>query len=538
MSVTDLKMTIDTNSPAFKWVKSLTFSKGNYILNPAQRNDEFNALVYLTCLYLKQTNNIDAEKLDPFELLKYTAQGLSNIVYMYVKLTFHKLNINFEGIIVESVNAKILGYNFSSLFEAYILKLMSNSNSTPFILDETVDILSFGKEGESSFIKEFIKEFIPHDYGTENIKELTSGMNVCSYILDTLIMKKEKSEIWKAVSGRRVVCLKLEYIEIEDKELKKLTKSANFEKIVKFLKETDQEYICYNDLKDFPYKVDYFGIDYYSPLNYKVKIFSWYDGPVNKIIIEDKKRFLTSMTEILFELHKRRIMFNNISPNHIMIKKTDGNKILPGTLSNYRLIDYKHVCKYKELDNNTTGNYKSLSLISSNSIVTPYDDIESLFYTFNELISGKVIYSDLNDEIIKKSQLNSFPSIISEAITNLRLLKQQDIYINGLNDPEPYEQYIDIIYKNGINGTKSIMNIIIELMNKFNEVRDIEISLSAPDYALLKKIRNDLVSNPHFKDFSNSPTKLDEIALEILNFMINGSEPLPGSMIYISAYLA
>jgi hypothetical protein len=537
MSDLESKMKVNIESGPFLWVKSLIFSKGNYVLNPNQRTNEFNALVYLSCISLKKSKGIDAEKIDPFDLLKYTTQNLPTLVSYYAQIGLLKSGVTIDKDILDRVNLKIVNLNFSGMFETYITQLMSN-NLVPFILDTSIDCFSFDMKVDPKFINELINEFIPFEYNVEVIKELAIGMNICGYNLVNLVSKKPHSEVWKASSGSRFLCLKLEPIDLSDKEVTNMTKSANYDKIIDYIKKNDREYINYTDLKDFPYKIDYFNINYYGPLKMKVKIMNWYNGPISNIIVEDKKKFLMAIGEIIFELHKRGIMYNNISPNHIVIKPSTNGEFITGTSSNYRLIDYKHLCKFKEPDNNQNGHYRSLALITGTGIVTPYDDIESLLYIFNDLISGKVTYSDLNDEANKKSQLTSLSNVVSDAIIALRNLRQQDPYINGLRNPEPYSEYINAIYKFGINGTKSITGIILDLLAKFNEVPEIDISLNQSDYALLKKIRTDLLSNPHFVNLTSNPTKMNEIALEIMNFMLNASEPLPESMVYISAYLA
>lgn len=512
MDQIESKIKVIRSAEPFKWVKSLVIKIGSYTLTPEQREDEINAIIMLSCFSLMQEQNRNPQALDPYEILKYGSQYITTIFSYYCQYYLMKNSVVITPEILQKITEKLTSENLPGKFEAILMKRLNN-DMTPSEISSSISAFSFETDAEPTYVKNLVSDLIIKKHNVEEFSDLQPGMSVAGTTLVSLVIRKTNSEVWKASYNGRPVAVKLQSLGINDGELKKLVKNSNFERIVSYIKETDQEYLNYIKLKEFLYKVRYFKVDFYNPLSKKVKIMSWLDGPIDKVVIENKKEFLKDMVQLLYELHKTGFVFNNINPHHIMV---DNSSDIP---NKYRLVDYKNLVLNKGIDTQHEDHYRSLSLITGAGIVTPYDDIESLLYIFNDLISGKLVYTNTQDEVLKKTQLSSLSALVSEAIMALRLLKQQDPYASGLDNPPKIESYVDEIYKTGINGKASIISIILNLIGKFNEVADIAISLSGIDLARLKNIRNQLGTDPRFSDVVSNPSKFNDLSIKILNFM-------------------
>lgn len=529
------KVKVDRSSPVFEWVSKKEMAYKQNPLSVSQRNDEYNAIVCLALLNLN-SSGVDVNQLSPEEIVLKTAAYMPVLFTMYCQITLIKMGHDINDLTIANTLAKqIEKTDLANVFLSLTLQKQNNDNRQ-FMLDPVIDHYSFGLDKSVSFVESFLtKKVLPFKDNIEVITELKEGAAVCGYTLVKLISKKPHSEVWQASgAGGRKVALKMEPLDVDEKEYKKLTSTSGFGKLLEYIKSTDIEWNNYSKLKDFPYKVNYFNIDYYSPLRLKVKIMSWLDGPINRVAVEDKKLFIYAMYEIAFELHKRGLMFNGFSPNHIMIKTPiPGEEKAESVKTFYRLVDYKYITSFKGSDTNLHSEYKSLSLLSGTNSVNEYDDIESILYTFNELIAGKNLYIDKQNEYLKKSELSSYANLVSSSITNLRILRQNDAYVNGLAVPEDYNSYIISAYESGIK------QILVDVYNNFNEVSTIEISLVPSDFALLQKIKINVagIGESDFLALHQNPTKMNEVCLAILNFMVHGTEASIEFQPYVIRYL-
>lgn len=534
---------VDRNDAYFTWVKALEFSWSGKFLGASQRSDEFNAIIYLTVKNLMTSMGDKVGQMNPIEILVTSSTYMPVIFTRYCQINILKRGAVIDQTLNDSLNAKINNMNLTNVFQTWTLQSVDTGNKS-FILDDSIKHYSFGLNNPVTFIDEFVQEFIVLDVGVERIVDLKPGSSVCGCTLVKLISKKEHSQVWEAKQVNRKIAMKLEPIDYDEKEIKKLSSTNLTKKILEHIKETDIEYLNYQKLKDYPYKLNYFNVDYYHPLRMKVKIMSWLDGHIDKSRVHDKKEFIYAMYDIAYELHKRGLMFNGFCPNHVMIKTNIvGEEIPQFVKSNYRIVDYKYITDFKGISNNI-GEYISQALMSGTNSVTPYDDIESLLYTINDIIGNKVIYSDRQDEYIKKTELLSMSTLVSTAITSLRALKQQDIYVNGLMTPANYKSYITEIYEVGVNvngqNIPGIRTILGNVFNGYNEVAAIEISLVSADYELLQKIKTNIYSStfPEFIALRSDQTKSNEVCIAILNYQINGTVPALEFQPYIHKYFS
>lgn len=548
---------VDRNDAYFAWVKGLEIKWGDNILSANKRNDEFNAIIYLAVMDLMREMGNAVANLDPIQFLTRASVRMPYIFAQYCQIALIQKGVVIDATIQENLNKKISSKKLDGVFQQWTLQRLQ-SNPQPFALDSGIRLYSFGENIEDKFINGFIQEFIPLETNISNVVELKPATIVCGCTLVKLISKKEHSQVWEAQRRGRKIALKFEHIDIEEKSIKKMIGASSFEKILEHIKMTDIEYLNYIKLKDYPYKMNFFDIEYFHPLRMKVKIMSWLDGPVDKVTIEDKKTFIYALYDIIYELHKRGLMFNGFRPSHIMIKPhTVGEEIPVSVKSNYRIVDYKYITEFKGSNIDLHSTYLSLALLSGSPSVSPYDDIESMLYTINDIIATKVLYVDKQDEYIKKTELSPYSSLISNAINSLRTLKQQDIYVNGLHKPADYPSYITEIYEKGLSAggmgsvtdpnyissstmIPGIRTIIGNIFASYNEVSAIEISLVAPDFELLKKIKNNVVnSTDHmFVNLRSDPTKTNEVCLAILNYQITGYTPTLEFQPYITKYFS
>ena len=268
------KIKVDRDSAPFKWVKNMVITVGTYILNPDKREDEINAIMMLTCFHLMKDLGKDPQTMKPGQILEESFNYLPHLILLYSQVYLTKKEVEFTFDISTAIQNKIIASQIDKKFN-FILMDRINGNMTPFEMFSSIDCLSFGNDVIPKFIEDLCIEYIPFKPNVKIIEELESGMDVCGCTLISLVSKTDMSEIWKAKNKTRDVALKIENLDLEGKNLKNMLKSSSFEKIIDHIKETDLEYLAFQKLKDFPYKVDFMYIDYYNPLNKKVKIIHW-----------------------------------------------------------------------------------------------------------------------------------------------------------------------------------------------------------------------------------------------------------------------
>lgn len=531
------KVKVNREDAYFKWIKNIEIKWGENVLSSAKRTDEFNVILYLALINLMSEMGDNVAKLDYVQYVVRASALMPGIFTSYCQINLIMRGVIIDESIQNALIKKIESKNLTKVFQDWTMNLVKEKKD-PFALDSTIRAYSFGENIETKFIDMFVQEFIPLDANISDVTDLVPGSSVCGCTLVKLISKKSHSQVWEAVMKNRKTVIKLEPLDLDEKEIKKMIGSSSFEKILEHIRATDQEYLNYLKLKDYPYKLNYFNVEYFHPLRMKVKVMSWLDGPIDKVLIEDKKTLIYGLFDLIFELHKRGFMYNGFKPSHIMIKPhVVGEEIPPSVKSHYRIIDYKYMTSFKGVNLNMVGDHASLALLSGTNIVTPYDDIESMLYTINDIISSKVLYNDKKDEYIKKSELSTYSVLISNAITSLRTLRQQDMYVNGMQTPVDYVTYINDIYDKGLTVTDSsgintvtipgIRTIVGTVFNSFNEISPIEVSLVAPDFELLKKIKSSVVMSPEpiFLNLRSDPTKTNEVCMAILNYQVNGYTP-------------
>jgi len=546
MDYIESKIKVDKTTDVYKWVAGLDIQLGTVNYQHTLRDDDINAILYITCFYLLNECNINPGQIPASTLITYACQYIPTIATYMCQYFLHKNNVEITPEIYQTIISRLSAETLSEKFWSYIGNRISGSTDK-YLLHSSILNLSFQMDVKPDFIEKIVGDFIPVETNLQEIEEFKAGMIVCSVTLIELISKNEYSEVWKASHGKRMVAVKIEPLNVHGKELNKLLVGKDSKKIISYIKEEDDEYKNYKGrLQVFPYKVENFAIDYYSPLNMKVKLMTFLDGPVGKVNIGDKRDFFKSMVNVLFSLHSQGLCFGNLSINHIMIRsdlKTN----------QFRLIDYKNVKNIGEISTLDHGKYRSLRLLrpeGDSTRLTPYHDIESLLYIFNDIILGKESeYESLNEEISRKSTLSTFSGIVAEAIISLRKLmdSDSDIFFNDIdgapNSSETITNHVKNIYINGFLNTNigenvpGLVNIVTVLSQKFTEIPHLSIDMTYANQILLNKVRVLFAQDQRFQHIINDPKKYDDITVKIVNVMTTSSIYSDEDMYIINEYL-
>lgn len=538
----ETKIKVNKSEAAFQWVKTLSFVTPNGTYTPEMRSDETNAIIYLTCMYLSIERGINPGQLQPMDLLTHAYTYIPILTVYLCHYFLNKNGVELNEHIVSTINQRVIAESLSDKYWMHILAKMSGQDDI-FLVSSSFQNLSFDENVTPDFVTKIVGDFLPIENNLVTIDTIEVGMNVCGVYLTERLSKSEHSEVWKGTGKyKKTYCVKIEDLNVEGKELKALLKGKNNEKIVEYLQQTDEEFLNFNGkLRSYANKVELFEIDYYGPLNKKVKRMTFYDGPINKVDITDKNAFLMSMVNSLYSLHTMGVVFGNIGLGHIMV---DTN---PQSKTKYRFVDYNNVKYIGEGSTLDHGVYRSLILLAprgNSNRLTPYNDIESLLYTFNDLIlKSKSHYNDLNDEIQKKTSLSTFSGLVANAIQSLRLLMSCDPDPFFL-DEENKQEHVKQIYISGFVNTNTgekvpgIVAIIKHLTSLYKEAPQAEINLTYANQVILSNIRNAFSQDPRFQEISRNINVFNEITIKILNVMTTSVTYSPEDMRIITAFLS
>lgn len=517
------KIRVPITSPHFQWIKTQTITANGITILPQHREDDLNELL-ISCIFILMMDykiNITSISQEVFN----QCLGIINILVKYYCIYY----LQSKGITLTqeksaALDAKIIGFNLQQ-YMGQVFSVRVNGNKEPFALTTSIKAIAFDdKTCEPDFIKQITAEFSTNVLSSEQIHmqlyddvdELKPGMNVCNMELIECIHKSKKSQVWKAKKDSYFVALKLSHVQIPEDMLK--NKSPNIiEKIVEYIKSKDEEFIGWQKLMAFTGKTSSFKIDYYYPLSLSVKIMNLFDKNIKESPPKDKKIFLPIVGLLFMELHCSGMIYNNLCMEHIVGGKTKTGE------QKYFLIDYKNINNVKSQyikENLPNHGYNSLSVCCGSPVYTHYDDIESLLFLYNDLITNSHIeYLTLEDEISKKTNLNVYSGIIVKAINDLRNIRSNDKFANSYDSPTNFEEYMKELYR-GTSTKKGIGHIINEIITTVNDIPEIAVSLNPSQLALLQHIRSLLVNDSRYVTLG---TKINELSIMIVNFMTLGT---------------
>lgn len=518
------KIKVPVTSPQFQWLKAMTINANGITILPQHREDELNELLISCIFILMMDYKVSVTAMTP-EIFTQCLSIIPILVKYYCIYYLQSKGVTLTPDKSTALDSKIMGCNLTQ-YITQVFTVRVNGNRDPFGLTTSIRSIAFDdKSCEPDFIKQLTAEYMTNTMSTEqvhtqlynDIEELKPGMNVCNMELIECLHKSEKSQVWKAKKGTYFVALKMSHIEIPDKMLKSKS-TDSVDKIVEYIMSKDEEFLGWKKLAAFSGKSSSFKIDYYYPLSMCVKIMDLFESDMKTKPPSDKRTFLPMMGMLLMELHCSGMIYNNMCMEHIVRGKSKAT----GKQA-YFLIDYRNINTVKSQylrENLPKHGYNSLSVCSGSPIYTHYDDIESLFFLYNDIITKSVTeYTNPEDEVMKKTHLNVYSGIITKAITELRQIRAADIYANSYEAPPNMEEYMKSVYT-GTSSKRGIGHIINEVITAVNEIPEIAVSLNPSQLALLQHIRNLLANDQRYVQLGQ---KINELSIMIVNFMTLGT---------------
>lgn len=523
------KIHFTTEQTLINWLKSITLTSSKYTLLPQQRENELNAILTACCIILKTDYNCNFNTITP-EIFDKMITMMPVFIWYCCRYYMSKNNIGVNSIILSNMFQHIGTLNMYTYLDT-ICNVRSQNVTTPMDIANDINYVCFGANVTPVFIKSIVDRFATPQVSEEelfnkyfeSVTELKPGMDVCGCDLIEELHKSEHTFVWKAKYKSHFVALKMHVVELP-KNLQKSRTPKVIDAIKEHLRDTDEDYIGWLKLKAFSGKSEMMAIDYYEPMNLCVKRMTLFDGSIVTKPIGDKKDFIIKMGILFFNLHKLGYIYNNMSLNHIMQKDVNGK-------TEYYLIDYRNVNTFKSenvISRRPKHEFNSLAVIYNTSIYTFYDDLESLFYVFDYVLTKlNKVYNDINDEVSQKQNLSTFSAIISTAILSLRDIRNNDIYVNSISTPEILDTYITEKYTH----IYEILNVILK---SFNEIGEDPISLNVSQLAIYKKFREIIANDPRFSSMGNY---INTLALMVTNYITLGTKYDETSMQNIMAIL-
>lgn len=510
------KVNFTSDQTLFNWFKSITITLPKYTLLPQQRDIELNAILTACCIILKTDYNGNFNTITP-EVFDKMITMMPVFIWYCCRYYMAKNNIGVNTKILSDLFQYIGTLNMNTYLDS-ICNLRSQNNTAAMDLAIDINYVCFDVGSTAPFIKSIVDRFVTpqvnkeelFDKYFESVTELKAGMDVCGCDLIEEIHKSEHTFVWKAKYKGHFVALKMHVVELP-KNLQKSRTPKVIDAIKDYLREQDEDYIGWLKLKAFTGKSEMMAIDYYEPMNLCVKRMTLFDGSIASKPITDKKDFIIKMGVLFYNLHSLGYVYNNISLNHIMQKDVNGK-------TEYYLIDYRNVDTNKSeniITKRPKHEFNSLAVIYNTAIYTFYDDLESLFYVFDYVLTKlNKIYNDVNDEVSQKQNLSTFSAIISTAILTLRDIRNNDFYINSISVPDSFDNYIREKY----SAIYEILNVILK---SFNEIGEDPISLNVSQLAIYKKFREIIANDARFSNMGNY---INTLALMITNYITLGTK--------------
>lgn len=328
------------------------------------------------------------------------------------------------------------------------------------------------------------------------------------YNLQTLLSGREgnvtldNTQVWKAGVKDHNVSIKFtpieQFFEVEGMklaagQLKKNKYKVNERKVKDILENVDLDYInrCKSHFSGFKNQAE-FRMMGYSIITKSSFLISEYYEEGNMIDAFDKYISKASVIEELFLLmlsfHKSGFSFNNLNPKHIMLKYDKEND------EEFHLIDFSRMSDFaEEVINTQEPGFASLNALN-NGLIYPYDDLESLMYVVEYLITREYpSYESREAEIEEKKELTHYSEGIRTIIKQIRSMRAEDNFVvKSIDYGENLEDIIDEIY-----GT--FYEDLLELgssLDNFVNIPDAELSTS--ELELVNRILLDMSSSSIF----------------------------------------
>lgn len=247
-----------------------------------------------------------------------------------------------------------------------------------------------------------------------NVINLYEGKSICNFTLVREVYKNDNFSLW---IGKNQYGYESTLI-IQQNDIENNQNKAKIEDLIKNkLKEQNINYNYWLKFVSFAYKSSSFNVNYSINDNLEVDVLDRFDDTLN---VGNLGNFFSSIANAILTLFTSYdgYLYNNYNSYSIMSKTNNQDNTI-----NYFFIDFSQ----------SNNEYKSLASLTNNNH-TIYDEFESLFYYMDYLITKNTInFNDLNDEMMKKMNLNVYCELTSNTIIRLRELKNNVSDFNDIN---------------------------------------------------------------------------------------------------------
>lgn len=563
---------VNVRSNLYNLIKSMDFElgvvDGKRTMLPKNRNRSLNAILCFSVLNdgIDYYNEVEGYITDPEDIQTYKVYDLNgyenylvrslgeNCKVMILDMCLHllvrmRLFTQYNIMIVEKI---IESMNVHQIIEKYLVDCTENPKIR-FPFEELFSKYVFeddeyfqSDENEIKFEKMILSKMATYD---ENIQIENSDRALLpkmlvggKYVLEELISGVEgqnieigNSQVWKASNAFKKCAIKfisIDYFMDEDME-NAMGKTKNGynpkkyseKKILDLVKANHQDYVNRSKIPQYPYASNYKEVGYDSRARACYLVMEFYEeGNLfecrDKLI--QKTEAILNILNVLYELHNLGYSFDNLNPAHIMLRYNSKNE------EEFHLVDFARMTTFgetSEMSPSVHGFASHNSLLGG--VQYPHDDIESLLYVADYLLSGNIQeFSSTEDEIEQKESLECYSDGIRELIMKLRDQRQNDV--NDLEDVEfdstNSGEFVSAVYEQFVDD-------LAEFLSNFKEVRKIAgADLHKSEERVVDAIMNDMVTYAAFQDMDIDT--LQTMALKIKNCVLYGCKyPLQEQMI-------
>lgn len=554
--MTNAFLYFDKNNYIVKRIESSDIVLGligssNKISRARDRNKYINALLYFSYLFTDDFNNDNKEEIDEnikYKLAKSTFENSIDILrdisyHIFEKYLndieennldeFNKINISES---FESIRNELIELNPNKQIELYFYKLLSDSK-TRFPFTDLFDKYVFGtNKNELNFDKMIIDKMI-YESNEIDVQQLKPKMTIANkYQLIELISGKDgpieidNSQVWRASfrRGSTIIPVAVKFISMDYFDSPEMQKALGINKKGEFdpTKFNDKKVneILRNENKDYQNRIflsDYKYMSAYKEVGYSILSSSCYliqdyysEGNLQQCLTKLISRIETinELFLMMMDFNKRGYTFNNLNPFHVVMKYEKNVEV-------FGLIDFTRVLPIAD----STDNYQKHGFASLNNMeggaLYPYDDIESLLYLCDFIISGQIHkFKNPDEEYENKISLELYSKGIAKLIRKIREMRQNDNYVS---QGKPYKTTeVGEIVENIYN---EFFEYVEEWESKLKDIKTIPNAVNTDaSEEVLKLILTDMASYEPFEDLNN--TLMNELAIKILNTILYDSK--------------
>ena len=427
---------------------------------------------------------------------------------------FHLILYKFVLEILEEREENLSQFNKSEFFKycesitspirEKIDSMVDNLPATDF-MPNMVNYVIYDEGDNAGKFEEQILKFIERTFA--------KGIEVGSgYVLDSEL----SPNTWKAVKNEKYYVLRFhelrdyfsEFEDLEDakfdKEVKKLLKFTNAKEKLKA-----REYSKQHDIRRSLESISeiilpLLEVGYYAKGEMIYESMSFVENNITTLKNINKQDIVTKLISLLKKVHSTGFVLGNLTPEKILVEQViKKNK----TSYNLFLYDLSTAAYVLSPISRTLSGYDSLLLLSTKEKdSTFYDDIESMLYVINDILTDtKIEYFEKGDTAKEsflrekefKTSLDPYAKIVVTAIKKIRIYAQNDEYANGEKEIDSKAEYGISLYKLKKN-TITPFRILTDFRDKIESITKDEIYGTKMQEEIYNKFFNELSSNEEY----------------------------------------